>query len=162
MKTCGLAPVGSPRLTARSLREVGAWLALAVLAGALLGAASRIAMRMVAVEAGVTPGFSLGGSLEVVAFGIIVGAPSALVYWTARRNWPLPRWAGVVAGMLLCASLVLLEPPAARSALEATPDTPIVTALLFVMAFAVYGAALDVLWRWKARFGRIRLSANDA
>jgi hypothetical protein len=104
-------------------------------------------MRFVAVEAGIAPGFSLGGSLDVVAFGAILGAPAALVFWACRVRWRLPWGAGAAAGLLLFAAVVVIRPPAASSALASTPDTTLVTTLLFAVAFASYGVLLDVLWR---------------
>lgn len=48
-------------------RVFGEWLMLAICAGAILGVASRVAMRIVALEAHEDVGFSVGGSLEVVS-----------------------------------------------------------------------------------------------
>ena len=125
------------------------WVIFGISAGVWLGLASRIAMRIVAFEAGTNVGFSAGGSLEVVAFGTIVGAPVALVLWACRRRWQLPRWSGTAAGMLLFFILVVFQPPAAKSALAATPDMPLATALLFAAAFASFGVLLDVIWYWR-------------
>jgi hypothetical protein len=106
-------------------------------------------MRGVAVEADVRRGFSIGGSLEVVAFGALLGAPVALAFWAARRRWRLPRGAGTAVGLLLLAVLSIFQPPAASSALGATPDSPLATGLLFTAAFGSYGLLLDLLWRWR-------------
>ena len=131
------------------MRKTAMWLILGISAGVWLGVAGRIAMRFVALEAGTTPGFSSGGSLEVIAFGAIIGTPVALVVWAYRRGRQLPRWSGTAVGMLLLLVVVAFEPPAAKSALAATPDTPLTTALLFVAAFASFGALLDVIWYWR-------------
>jgi hypothetical protein len=129
------------------LRSAGRYLSLAVCAGAVLGIAVRVAMRLVAWQSGVKASFSLGGSLEIVLFGTLVGAPAALLYWAGRHRFALPRWTAVAAALLLFAILALRPTPSARSALLATPDTPIATAAIFAAAFAVYGVALDLLWR---------------
>lgn len=123
------------------------WMARAVIAGLWLGMAGRVAMRLVAVDAGLTPAQSVGGSVEVVAFGLLVGAPSALVFWAARARWRLPRGAGLAYGLLLFAALAGFPPAAARSALAATSDSPAATAGLFALAFAWYGVVLDMIWQ---------------
>ena len=121
---------------------------LAICAGMILGAASRIAMRIVALEANGRVGFSIGGSLEVVAFGVVVGAPAAIIFWICRRWRPLPRGSGLVMSGLLFGILASLPPPAAQRALDATDDTGITTAFIFAAAFIAYGLALDILWQW--------------
>lgn len=131
--------------------NIAAWCAWAVAAGLWLGFAGRLVMRLVAVEAGVAPGLSLGGSLEVVAFGVMLGAPVALVFWACRAKWPMPLGSGIAWGLLTFTALVALPPPAARSALAATPDAAPTTAVLFALVFASYGALLDLIWRWRHR-----------
>ena len=132
----------------RAGRVFGEWLMLATCSGIILGAASRIAMRVVALETNEPVGFSIGGSLDVVGFGVVVGAPAAVVFWICRSWRSLPLGSGLLVGALLFAILASVPPPAAKSALDATNDTPIVTAFAFAVAFVVYGASLDILWRW--------------
>lgn len=122
-------------------------LALAVSAGAVLGVAGRAAMRVVAWQSGVNKSFSLGGSLEIVVLGILVGAPAALLYWACRRRFTLPRWTAVGAALLLFGVFAVWPTPSARSALTATPDAPVATAAIFAAAFVVYGLVLDLLAR---------------
>lgn len=129
------------------MKVLAFWLVLALLAGLALGVASRAAMRVVALQSGVDPGFSAGGSGEVILFGAIVGAPAAMVYWICRWRYGLPTGSGVVAAVVLFLVMAAWPPPAARSALRDTPDTPLATAVLFALAFVVYGVVLDVLWR---------------
>jgi hypothetical protein len=126
-------------------------LAFAAGAGAVLGIATRVAMRLVAWQAGMNSSFSLSGSLEIVLFGMLIGAPVALLYWVCRDRFALPRLAGVGAALGLFAVLAAWPTSSARSALAATPDTPIVTAVIFGTAFLVYGAALEALWRLERR-----------
>ena len=79
-----------------------AWIRLfgsAIVAGLVLGAAGRAVMYFVALEAGEAAGFSLGGSVDVILFGALVGTPVALVFWLVRPRVPLPvPWFGVVWG----------------------------------------------------------------
>jgi hypothetical protein len=137
--------------TRQSLTAALRRLALAACAGAVLGIATRVAMRLVAWQAGVNASFSFGGSFEIVLFGILVGTPLALLYWGCRARFALPRLTGVAAALALFAVLALWPTPSARGALAATPDTPIVTAAIFAAAFLVYGVALDALWRLEQR-----------
>lgn len=118
------------------------------LRGLLLGVAGRAAMRLVALEAGVPVSSSTGGSLEVMAFGALVGAPVALVFFLVRARvrtrYP---WPGLLTGLALFTILALAPPPAARSALGGTPDTPAATALAFAVVFAAWGLALECIGR---------------
>jgi hypothetical protein len=119
---------------------------LSFVSGLLLGAGARIAMRFVALEAGLSTGLSLGGSLEVVGLGAIVGAPAACLLFAFRSRVPLRRpWAGLFWAAMLFAALAAIPPPAARSALAATPDTPAATALAFAVLFAAWGLVLEWL-----------------
>ena len=118
-------------------------------AGVWLGVAARIAMRLIALQAGLVGGFSSGGSLEVILFGAMFGAPVALVTWSCRSKWRLPIWFGIIVALALFFLLTMFQPSAARSALGGTPDKPLWTALLFAAAFASYGALLDAIWAWR-------------
>lgn len=125
---------------------------LSVAAGLVLGIAARAVMRFVALESGLDAGFSIGGSFEVVAFGALVGVPAAAVFLVARRRrsrrgW----WPGLLFGAAMFAALTAVQPPAARSALAGTPDTPAATAVAFALLFLGWGLGLE----WMARrFGR--------
>jgi hypothetical protein len=129
-------------------RAIVVWLLFAASAGAVLGVAARVAMRLVALQAGIPSEFSLGGSIEIVLFGAILGAPVALAFWACRRYWRLPAGSGVLLTLGLFAILALWPTPAARGALAATNDAPAVTAVIFGAAFVVYGVALEMLWRF--------------
>lgn len=128
-------------MTPRSLTRLAVG---ALAAGLVLGVMSRLAMRFVALESGLAGGFSAGGSLEVVLFGALVGAPVALMFALLRPHmaWKRP-WLGVATGLSLFAALAAFQPPAARSALDGTPDTPGATALAFAVVFLLWGAGLD-------------------
>jgi hypothetical protein len=116
--------------------------------GAFLGVAARVTMRFVALEAGVAPAFSLGGSLEVVAFGALIGAPVALLFLGIRsqvHGWH--PWLGVLCGASLFGVLSAIPPPAARSALSATQDTPAASAAAFGVLFVAWGWMLESVAR---------------
>lgn len=46
---------------------------------------ARLVMRGIAFEAGGSEGFSIGGTLEVIALGVIIGTPVALLFEAHRR-----------------------------------------------------------------------------
>ncbi len=106
-------------------------------------------MRFIALEAGMAPGFSSGGSLEVILFGAMIGIPVALLVWICRAKWRLPFWFGTIAGLALFVILSVFQPPAARSALAGTPDKALWTTVLFAAVFVLYGAVLDAIWAWR-------------
>ena len=127
------------------------WLLLAACAGLTLGVAARVAMRVVALQAEVAPAFSWGGTVEIVVFGALVGAPLALLFWACRQRFHLPPWSSVAAGLLVFGALALWPPPSARSALRGTPGDQSLTVVAFAGVFVVYGVALEALWRVKRR-----------
>ncbi len=125
---------------------VGRILVASCVSGLVLGLAARAVMRFVALESGLPNGFSIGGSLEVVAFGAILGAPIAFLFFALRRRIKMGRpWPGVILGSLLFGIVTGVPPPAARSALTATPDTPAATALAFAVVFVAWGLWLEYL-----------------
>jgi hypothetical protein len=129
-------------------------LLLSIVAGLILGIAGRAVMRFVALESGLDTGFSLGGSLEVIAFGAFVGVPAAALYLATRGRLAIDGWwPGLVFGAALFAAMTMAQPPAARSALAGTPDTPVATALAFAVVFVGWGVGLEWLAR---RFSRAR------
>ncbi|MGH9350385.1 MAG: hypothetical protein ACRD26_24305 [Vicinamibacterales bacterium] len=123
-------------------------LVVSCLSGLLLGVAARVTMRFVALEARMPVGFSLGGSLEVVAFGAIIGSPVAFVFFALRSRVQARRpWPGLLCGLILFGVLSAVPPPAARSALAATPDTLAATALAFGVLFVAWGLVLEYVTR---------------
>ena len=120
--------------------QLNRMLLISCVSGAFLGVAARVTMRFVALEAGVSPAFSLGGSLEAVAFGATIGTPVALLFFGFRsqvQGWQ--PWVGVLCGLSLFGVLSVVPPPAARSALSATLDTPAATASAFGVLFVAWG-----------------------
>ncbi len=126
-----------------SWRTAAGAFVIAVGAGLLLGVGGRIVMRLIAVAAGISPGFSIGGSLEVVATGILIGTPAALVWLVLRRLLGGGIWRGAAYGGLVLAVLTAVPPPAARSAFGAV-DNLALTLGLFGPLFVIYGALVEV------------------
>lgn len=124
----------------------------AVAAGLVLGVSGRLLMRLIAIEAGGARGYSFGGSLEVIAFGVLLGSPVAVIFWLVRSRVPLPApRAGVSLGIAMTIVLTLFPPPAARSALASTDDAPLTTLLGFLVVFTAWGAVIDLVTRWVDR-----------
>lgn len=109
----------------------------------VLGVGGRLAMRLVALMASTPTGFTMGGTLEVIGTGTLMGAASGPLYVFLRQVVPSPRLVkGAAFGALLFVCLVALPPPAARSAVSGIghPLTPIL--FLFGALFVGYGLAL--------------------
>ncbi len=138
--------------TSRTRSIVLRFVLAAVLAGIVLGVAGRLLMRLIALEAGLPPGYSTGGSLEVVAFGVLLGAPVAIVFWLVRSRISLLRpFAGLTLGTAMTIVLTLLPPPSAQSALAGTNDTPLITLFGFLVLFTAWGAGLEIATGWVVR-----------
>ena len=141
----------SERTPGGNWRRVVPLAAWSVASGVALGIAVRLAMRFVALEACVPHGFSLGGSLEVVAAATLVGTPLTAAFLAMPpRLTAAARCPGLLLSLGLFALLALLPPPAARSALADTPDTPAATAAAFALCFVAWGVALDRIARRRA------------
>jgi protein-S-isoprenylcysteine O-methyltransferase Ste14 len=129
------------------------WIAEAILAGVLLGAAARLAMRVLAWLAGTGSGFSRGGSVEIVVFGALLGAPLALAVFGIRgwRRWRHP-WVGVWTALGLYIGALARPSPSAQAALAASPVPGWQILLLFGLVFLAFGLWIDL--RWHALTGR--------
>jgi predicted permease len=104
-------------------------------------------MTAIALAAGLAPGFSLGGTGAVLATGLLIGTPAGLVYIVVRKYLPLPgAWKGAAFGALVFLALVLLPPPAARSAVASVGQLTL-TLLLFGALFIAFGVAVEFLVR---------------
>jgi hypothetical protein len=106
----------------------------AIVAGAasgaiLLGGGGRLAMFLFAVATGRPPGFTLGGSLNVVFAGAIVGVVGGLLLALIRRWLPGRPWVRGVSFGALC---YLVAIPGFR------PPTPLVFGL-FAPLFVAFG-----------------------
>ena len=132
---------------------VARWIAEAIVAGVLLGTAARLAMRVLVWLAGGGGGFSRGGSVEIVVFGALLGAPIALAVFAVRqwRGWRHP-WVGVLAALALYLAAVARPSPSARSALAASSLPGWQIFLVFGLVFLAFGAWIDL--RWHVATGR--------
>ena len=119
------------------------------LTGAIvLGVGGRIVMRLAAVIAGRTPGFSWGGSVEVIVAGALYGAAGGLLWVVLARR--LGRAAtSLVLGAATFAGIGLVS-DTAQGAAASLPGLPRVAALaLFLALCVVWGGTTDrVARRW--------------
>jgi hypothetical protein len=108
-------------------------------------------MSVIALLAGERPSWSLGGTLEVIGFGALVGMPSGLVWGLVQHTVPgKPLGKGVAYGVLVFL-VILLLPIQAKRAAFGFPQLLPVTVALFAGLFVVYGMvlarAVERCWR---------------
>ena len=129
------------------------WVAEAIVAGILLGVVARLAMRVLAWLSGSAGGFSRGGSVEIVVFGALLGAPVALAVFGIRqwRGWQ-HAWVGVWTALAIFAAAVVRPSPSAQSALAASALPSWQILAIFALVFGAFGLWIDA--RWHAATGR--------
>jgi hypothetical protein len=120
-----------------------------LLGGVLAGLGARLAMRLVALIGGLTPGFSLGGTLLIVLVFAAVGAVLSLPMYFARR-WVR---SGFSYGLLLMVVLVLAPFLLSEPQGEAALAPPLVGAALFAPLPVLYGLVLGASGMWLERRG---------
>lgn len=131
-----------PGVTATIRRKAAIGVVSGITGGVVLGIGGRAVMRVIALAAGLSPGFSLGGTVEVALTGLIIGVPAALAFVLLRRFFPRQTIvAGALFGAMLFAGLAVLPPPAARSA-AASVDRIGLTLAAFAPLFIFYGIAV--------------------
>ena len=130
------------------------WLSLIVVGAVIgmlsLGIGGRIAMRIIALTAGAPPGWSVGGTITVVALGAASGALGAVIRLFSAWVVPGPRWAETVVFAFALALLTLrgLRP------VQALPLA------LFASLVAAYGVMLETLWVRQGSSRAPRLAAD--
>ncbi len=115
----------------------------AVLGVLFLGLGGRIVMRILAVIIAREPAFSLGGSLEIIAYGAIVGTVSGAVFALARPFTP-EHWS--ISGLLLAAiayagTILTLPAHIADTARPFAAMMPTVL-MLFGLCFLLFGLGM--------------------
>lgn len=122
-------------------------IALGALAGAALGAillgfGGRIVMRMLAITIAREPAFSLGGTIEVVAYGAIVGTISGAAFALFRPVLPRRWWAqGVILAALSCAGTIAALPTHIADTARPFADRMPLVLALFGLCFLTFGLA---------------------
>lgn len=124
-----------------------------LVAGLVAGAASRVAMRFVAVAGGLETGFTVGGTLFLLALGAVLGILFALPLFFLKRFLPLAtRWAALLYGLVL--ALIFVVPP---FLLDPTGElafvSPATGIALFGLLALIYGFVLgETAERLAARY----------
>ncbi len=112
----------------------------------ILGIGGRLLMRLTALIAGRAPGFSWGGSLEVLAAGALFGGAGGLA-WLALARFGPRRFTGLALGTTAFAAIELLS-DAARGAAGGLAPGPRAFALALFLALCIgWGLATDALAR---------------
>ena len=129
-------------------RNYGIATVLGALLGALiLGVGGRSLMRLIAVVAGITTGFSWGGSWEVVLLGVITGALAGLFYPLYKEILPIPSWAGGLLYGAIIFGIFLLLPIGGKGAARGFPELLWLTYTGFGFLFLVFGLTLAICYR---------------
>lgn len=128
------------------LRSLGRGLLAGSLSGVLvLGVGGRLVMSVIAWRAGLRVGYTAGGTAEVVLMGAFLGLAGGFLYGAllgpSRRA---PRGSGSALALVYFVGLVLVPPPAARSAASGLADHRVIVVLLFGSLFLLYGFVLEV------------------
>lgn len=135
-------------------KKAGAAVLACIGGGLVLGIGGRLVMLLIALAADITPGFSLGGTAEVLATGFIIGIPAGLFFIAVRKHIRVPGlWKGGLFGGILFLILVLIPPPAARSAVAGVGHRFLpLTISLFGPLFVTYGIVVEAIMQ---RYSRV-------
>ena len=106
-------------------------------------------MRAVALAGGLSPAFSVGGTLEVLLIGALYGAAGGLFYELLARlrpDWHWPR--AVILGVALF-GFAAATSAAGRGAVAGVPQVRALVFALFGALFLAYGSVVHALMgRW--------------
>ncbi len=115
-----------------------------VIGAVVLGVGGRLVMRVVVIMAGGSAGFSVGGTLEVVTFGVLVGAVAGVGYLALRHVIPgHPALKGLIFGVLVYGALLLI-PFESKNAAAGFPDLLGAIVLMFGVLMVVFGTLLSL------------------
>lgn len=128
------------------IKQLITGLVAGTLAGAvILGLGGRLVMRLIAIIGGVKTGASLSGTLEIIAFGSLVGAASGLGYTLVKiilPRLPQSRWIkGILMGLLIY-GILLLVPFESKLAARGFPHLQFLIHALFAGVCLIFGLIL--------------------
>lgn len=114
---------------------------LGSLLGALvLGVGGRAVMRLLTYYDGRDPGFSWGGSLEIILYGAIVGAVSGALYAAASRHLGVNRHIlGAAWGLLTYIGTVATLPSHIADTAAPFAGIIVIVHVAFAAVFLVFG-----------------------
>src|SRR3990170_4149118 len=151
----GLGSGNVSRLSSLRTR-LGQTLLTGLVAGLIIGAGFRIAMRLAAIVDPRAVEFTVGGSLFVATVGIVAGIPMALLYVGVFRRFRGGRWVlGVASAALVAVGLV--GDPAGEASVVGERWMNAVT---FPIWFLVASLAMGPIFRYAGR--RVRLASRLA
>jgi hypothetical protein len=113
----------------------------AVAAGAalgfvFLGVAARAGMRLIALDIGQAPTFTVEGSIAVSLLGALTGALVGVIFMLVRTALPTRRWLRAAIFWTVCLAL----------ALRGLRPLSVLNASIFVPLFVLHGALLHTYW----------------
>jgi len=117
-----------------------------MMAGAVvLGAGGRMVMRALAVIAEREVEFSFGGTIEVIAFGAIIGSIAGAAFVAIKKYLPGPApLKGVLLGLLTFLTLAIVRVPSVERSAAAFEGFLSLMVLMFGAMFLLYGIALAI------------------
>ncbi|MEK7830698.1 MAG: hypothetical protein AAB401_06395 [Acidobacteriota bacterium] len=136
-----------------------------LLCGALTGAivlgfGGRLMMRLISLLTGNPLEFSASGSLEVIAFGAIIGSAAGVVYYLIEKFLPANGWLkGALFGLLLFAVISVAQLPSVERSAAAFANFTALVAALFGLVFMIFGLSLAATMKVAGLFveGQFRL-----
>lgn len=121
------------------------WAALSgsAIGAGLLGGGGRIVMRALALQNGRPPNFSLSGTLDILAYGALVGGAAGAVAGVLPKARLSPLWlTGVLLGLLAYAATILTLPAHIAGTAAPFRDAMALVHAGFGLCFVVFGLAL--------------------
>jgi len=117
-----------------------------IMAGAVvLGVGGRMVMRALAVIAEREVEFSFGGTIEVVAFGAIIGSIAGAAFVAIKKYLPgAAPLKGMSFGLLAYLTLAIVQPPSVERSAAAFAGFLSPMVLMFGAVFLLYGIALAI------------------
>jgi hypothetical protein len=117
-----------------------------MLAGAVvLGAGGRMVMRALAVIAEREVDFSFSGTIEVVAFGAIIGSIAGAAFVAIKKYLPgAAPLKGMSFGLLTFLTLAIVRTPSVERSVAAFEGFLSPMVLMFGAVFLLYGIALAI------------------
>ncbi|MCJ7422371.1 hypothetical protein [Sphingomicrobium astaxanthinifaciens] len=132
----------APRALGRAARTL---LSGAALGALVLGVGGRVVMRLLALSDAAPPGFSWGGTGEVIAYGALVGVGGGLLLLLLGLLWGQSPRRGVLLGLLTYGAAALTLPAHIAATTAALGERAAPALMLFGVCFLLYGWLLDRL-----------------
>jgi hypothetical protein len=125
-------------------KQLGMLAAAGLLAGLVfLGVGGRLAMRIIVLAHGDTPGFSISGTLQVLGVGAVIGGLGSVASLVLQRIWRRASWMrGVALGSAMFAVGTAIFVPTAAG-IDANFFEGLFIAALFAAIFFGYGLTME-------------------